>query len=381
LHGHAEPTIAKAIYAQALKLEHVIFAGFTHDPAVSLAEKILQQLPDGFRKVFYSDNGSTAVEIALKMAYQYWLNKGEKNRKRFIAFEKGYHGDTFGAMSVGKQSGFYSSFEDLLFSVDMFAYPATWLGDELVIEKEQHILLQLENYLKQHGLDTAALIIEPLVQGASGMRMCTSRFLTQLEALVRSYGVLIIYDEVMTGFGRTGEIFACKKASTTPDIICLAKGISGGFLPMAATICHQEIYENFLGDTFARALAHGHSFTANPLGCAAGLASLELLLSPQTQIQLAMIEKVHQEQLGHLVASGRVEKPRFCGTIGAFELKSVEGYGSQSSRQLQQRFIELGLLVRPLGNVIYFMPPYCITETELRTAYKIVTAEIQGVTA
>ncbi|MDR3477337.1 MAG: adenosylmethionine--8-amino-7-oxononanoate transaminase [Gammaproteobacteria bacterium] len=378
LHGHSHPEIAEAIYEQAKTLEHVIFAGFTHEPAVQLAEKLLEILPAGFAKVFYSDNGSTSVEVALKMAYQYWRNHGETKRKRFIAFDGGYHGDTFGAMSIGKNLTYHMHFLDLLFSVDLFSYPATWIADKSAIEKEERVLNQIAEFLEKYADETVALILEPLIQGAAGMQMCTERFLKKLEKLIRSYGILIIYDEVMTGFGRTGDYFACTKSSTTPDIICLSKGISGGFLPLAATVCHEKIYEAFLGDTFAKALAHSHSYSANPLGCAAALASMKLL--HQSADKRLSIEKTHHEELARLMLLTGIEKPRYCGTIAAFDF-NLGGYASQNSRQLQKRFVDRGLLLRPLGDVIYFLPPYCITDAELRGAYDIVIEEIQGVIA
>lgn len=381
LHGHAQPEIAKAIYQQAMTLEHVIFSGFTHTPAVELAEKLLNILPGKFNKVFYSDNGSTAVEIALKMAYQYWRNVGEPQRKRFISFENSYHGDTFGAMSVGKECGFFTHFDDMLFPVDMFTYPATWLDDEKVLEKESAVLEGLESHLKAFGNETAALIIEPLVQGSAGMRMCTPRFLKRLESIVRQYNILIIYDEVMTGFGRTGDLFACRKAETSPDIICLAKGLTGGFLPLSVTACQEHVYQAFLGDNFGKALAHGHSFTANPLGCAAALASLDILLRPETLAQIAMIESVNFEQLQKLKEYSCIEKSRFCGTIMAIEAPNIAGYGSTSSIKLRQKFLDQGLLIRPLGNVIYFLPPYCISKSDLNNAYEIMLDEIKGMKA
>lgn len=381
LHGHCHPAISNAIFQQATTLEHVIFSGFTHKPAITLAEELLKLLPSDLSKVFYSDNGSTAVEIALKMAYQYWRNLGDMNRKRFIVFENGYHGDTFGAMSVGKKCGFFTEFEDLLFEVNSISFPSTWLGHENVIQSEQHILKQLSLFLEQFGTEVSALIIEPLVQGAGGMHMCRPQFLRELERLIRSYGILIIYDEAMTGFGRTGEFFACNKSNTHPDIICLAKGLTGGFLPLAVTVCHEKIFQSFLGENFTKALAHGHSYTANPLGCAAALASLELLQTSETISQIRMIEKVHQQMLGEMTSSQLIEKPRYCGTIAAFDLKLSIPYGSKTSVQLREKFTEQGLLIRPVGNVIYFMPPYCITEHELRSAYEIVIEEIQGVIA
>lgn len=375
LHGHAHPEIATAIYEQASTLEQVIFAGFTHPSAVKLAEELLALLPDHFAKVFYSDNGSTAVEIALKMAYQYWRNKGKPGKNRFIAFEKGYHGDTLAAMSVGKKSGFFTQFEDLMFSVDTFPFPETWIGDTTVDEKENEILRGLEFHLEKFASETAALIIEPFVQGAGGIRMCRGEFLTKLEKLVHSFDVLIIYDEVMTGFGRTGDFFACRKAGTQPDIICLAKGLTGGFLPLAITVCSDTIFQAFLGDDFSQALSHGHSFTANPLGCAAGLASLAILKRKETQEQIQKIENCHRRLLANLSLC----KKRFCGTISAFEFPLDTTYGSLLSLQLRRQFMEQGLLIRPIGNVIYFLPPYCITEQELMDSYEVVVNQLQGI--
>jgi adenosylmethionine-8-amino-7-oxononanoate aminotransferase len=379
IHGHAQADIAQAIYDQALQLEHVIFSGFTHEPAVAVAEELLGLLPAAFNKVFYSDNGSTAVEIALKMAYQFWHNQGQSQRKRFIAFDHAYHGDTFGAMAVGKKSGFFPVFEELLFKVDTIPYPATWHADKEVVDKEEQVLTQLAAHLAQYGHETAALIVEPLVQGASGMNMCRPEFLQRVEQLLKTHQVLIIYDEVMTAFGRTGETFACLRAKTTPDIICLAKGLTGGFLPLAVTACREEIYQAFLGNDFNRALAHGHSFTANPLGCAAALASLKLLKKPQTRAQIQLIEAIHQEELGKLAGINGISKSRWCGTIAAFDVALPGGYGSQASLQLRERFLKRGLLIRPLGTTIYLMPPYCISIDDLRWAYEMINKEIQGV--
>lgn len=369
IHGHANPVIARAIYEQALQLEHVMFAGFTHEPAVALAEQLLAILPSGFSKVFYSDNGATTVEIALKMAYQYWRNQGEKKRQRFLAFSGGYHGDTFGAMAVGQSSKFFHHFSDLLFAVDIAPYPATWRGDEQVVEKEKKALQWLETHLSQYGKETAAVIIEPLIQGANGMQICRPEFLRSLEELLRSQGILIIYDEVMTGFGRTGATFACEKARTQPDIICLAKGITGGFLPLAATVCHERIYQAFLSEEVDQALIHGHSYTANPLGCAAGLASLELLRAETTVQQIRFIEEMHQEISLRLSSLTGVERVRHCGTLLAFDVVAQASYGSQLSQNWREIFMERGLLIRPLGKVIYLLPPYCITKEDLRRAY------------
>jgi adenosylmethionine-8-amino-7-oxononanoate aminotransferase len=316
------------------------------------------------------------VDAALKIAYQYWRNQGESQRQRFLAFQGGYHGDTFGAMSVGKDSGFFAHFEDLLFSVHMFEYPETWCDDDNVHKKETDVLQKIAAYLEKHHQEVAAVIIEPLIQGAVGMRMCRSEFLCELSSLMQRYGILVIYDEVMTGFGRTGELFACTKAKTIPDLICLAKGISGGFLPLAATVCSNAIYDIFLGDSFDRALSHGHSYTANPLGCAAGVASLALLQGEETQHKIRMIEQAHKEGLKKLAVKTSIHKIRQCGTIAAFTMNVDSTYGSRISREFQQRCLAQGLLIRPLGNVVYLLPPYCIHQNDLETTYDILEKEL-----
>lgn len=377
IHGHAQPDIAKAIYEQALKIEQVIFAGFTHEPAVCLAEELLKLLPQHFTKIFYSDNGSTAIEVAIKMAYQYWRNQGETKRSRFIAFNNGYHGDTFGAMALSRESYYFKQFTDLMFAVDMFDYPATWVGDKNVEEKEQAVLSQLAVYLDQFAKETVAVVIEPLIQGSGGMHMCRPAFLQQLTALFKSHHILIIYDEIMTGFGRTGELFACLKSNTVPDIICLSKGLTGGFLPLSVTACREDIYQAFLGDDFTRALGHSHSYTANPLGCAAALASLQLLQDPKTKSQIKYIEQIHIEELQKLAINPYIEKTRSCGTIAAFDLALTADYGSQTSVNLRTNFLKHGLLIRPISNTIYLLPPYCISPDDLRCTYTIIKNEIE----
>lgn len=370
IHGHAQPLIAKAIAEQALRLEQVIFAGFTHEPAVAVAEKLLALLPSGFSKVFYSDNGSTAIEIALKTAYQYWRNQGQK-RHRFLGFSGGYHGDTFGAMSVGHSSNYSQQFSDLLFAVDFAPYPATWQGDTLCESREQEALQWIEAYLEQHAKETVAVLIEPLIQASSGMNVCRPEFLRALQSLVRQHGILMIYDEVMTGFGRTGATFACEKAGTQPDLICVAKSLTGGFLPLAATVCQEQVFQAFLSDHIDQALIHGHSFTANPLGCAAALVSLELLCSEGTRQQIHLIEAIHQEMLEKLGALSGIEKPRSCGTLAAFDVATETSYGSLTSEKWRTLFMERGLLLRPLGKTLYLLPPYCISEADLRQAYQV----------
>ncbi len=369
LHGHAHPKIAEAIYEQAKKLEHVIFAGFTHEPAVTLCEQLKAILPSLLTRFFFSDNGSTAVETALKMAYQYWWNKGEKSRTLFLSFEGGYHGDTVGAMSLGQSSGFCSPFKELLFAVYPIPFPDTWKGDAEIELKEQQSLQALKDILQKHHSSIAAFIAEPLVQGASGMRMCRPQYLGQVIALLQSHGILVILDEVMTGFGRTGTTFAFQQVEICPDFLCLSKGLSGGFLPLALTITTESIYEAFLSKHFSTAFAHGHSYTANPLGCAAALASLELLLAPYTQEMIEQINLVHIHCLAELAAHHTIiERPRICGTIAAFDLNSA-GYDCNQAQRLKKACFESGLLLRPLGDTVYILPPYCIKPSELQNVY------------
>ncbi|MFC5358755.1 adenosylmethionine--8-amino-7-oxononanoate transaminase [Azospirillum himalayense] len=369
LHGHAHPAIAGAIAEQAHRLEQVIFADFTHSPAARLAARLAEVLPGGLGRVFYSDNGSTAVEVALKLAWQYWRNQGEGQRRRFLAFEGSYHGDTFGAMAAGVGSGFYAPFQELLFAVDRMPYPATWDGDPEVEAKEAAALDWLDRWLAANGAELVAVIIEPLVQGASGMRFCRPEFLRAMAARVRAAGGLVIFDEVMTGFGRTGALFASQKAGVAPDLICLSKGLTGGFLPLSVTACGASIYEAFLGAGFDRAFAHGHSFTANPLGCAAALASLDLTTSAETTANLARIEARHRAAIADLSSHPKLSRGRVIGTIAAIEVTDAQGYTAAVGQTLKRFFLERGLLLRPLGPVIYLLPPYCVTDGQLDRAY------------
>lgn len=377
LHGHSHPDIANAIYEQAQKLEHVIFAGFTHDPAEQLAELITSKLPKNLNRLFYSDNGSTSVEVAMKMAYQYWKNVGE-NRKTFICFDGAYHGDTLGAMSVGERSIFTEAFKDWLFDVEVIPFPETWIGDEDRAEKEDAVIEQLENLLDENPDKYAGIIMEPLVQGAGGMRMCSEEFMQKLHWVNRQFDVLLIFDEVMTGFGRTGDYFACLKAQVEPDIICLSKGITGGFMPLGATVCSNDIYESFNSSDPNKTLWHGHSYTGNPLGCAAGIASWKLL-EENREVFMTM-ERSHHRNLERLSGHLRLERFRAKGTIAAFDVINGKETGylntitqdinlNSEAKHINQRFLEKGYLIRPLGNVIYLMPPYCVTEEELDGVY------------
>mgnify|MGYP001795259406 CR=1 FL=1 len=369
LHGHSHPKIAEAIYRQAMELEHVIFAGFTHQPAEKLAEELVKRLPEGLNRVFFSDNGSTAVEVALKMAYQYWVNQNQQ-RQKFIAFEGAYHGDTFGAMSVCSRSIFNEVFSSMLFEVDFLPFPETYIGDTSVEEREEKILAKFKEKLEQNPRQYAGIIIEPLVQGAGGMRMCRAEFLRKLQQLVKQFDSLLIFDEVMTGFGRVGDWFPSIKTQVTPDITCLSKGITGGFLPLSVTVCSEKIYDAFYSDNPIKTLYHGHSYTANPLGCAAGLASLELMV--ENQPVFSSMEAKHLQHFEILQENPKVEKLRVMGTIAAMDIvsKQESGYLNKVGLQIREKAVEKGLLLRPLGNELYIMPPKCITDEELWSDYQ-----------
>lgn len=380
LHGHAHPDIARAICRQASELEQVIFAGLTHEPAERLARRLVDLLPDGLTRVFYSDNGSTAVEVALKMAFQYWKNRGVSGRTRFISFEGAYHGDTLGAMSVSHRSVFTDAFNGLLFDVDVIPYPETFIDDMDVAEKEARALAALDRLLAARADAYAALIIEPLVQGAGGMRMCRPEFLRALQKKSRYYDLLIIYDEVMVGFGRTGDYFACRQAKTLPDIICLSKGITGGFMPLAATVCTDRIYHAFYDESPDKTLYHGHSYTANPLGCAAANASLDLLIKNRRQFE--RMAQWHMEGIDMLRREKRLQRFRVCGTIAAMDVvvSGGGGYLSALGPLLRKRFMDRGFLLRPLGNVIYILPPYCIRRDELISIYACIRDVVSNIT-
>lgn len=372
IHGHSHPVLAEALYQQAQQLEQVIFAGFTHEPAEQLARNLLPHVPAALTRVFFSDNGSTAVEVALKMAYQYWQQQGEPQRQRFLSFEGGYHGDTIGSMSLGRAS-WWRSFRPLLVRTELLPFPATFDGDPTVDAIESRVLEKIERLLKQRGDRYAAIFVEPLVQGAGGMRMCRPQFLQALEKLVRSFHILVIYDEVMTGFGRTGALFACGKSATTPDLLCLSKGLSGGCLPLAVTLATEAIYQAFYQDDAAQAFYHGHTYTGNPLACATGVASLALL--EQNSAAYQRLESWHRLYLDKWLSDHpRLEQLRICGTIAAMNVKTnaASGYFNAIGPQLKARFLAEGVLLRPLGNTLYLMPPYCITEAELDWVYQVI---------
>jgi len=369
-HGHSHPRLNAALAEQASRFEHVMFAGFTHAPAVDLATALAKILPGDLNKVFFSDDGSTSVEVALKIAYQYWINRGEARRRTLIAFDGGYHGDTLGAMSLGRGSQFFKPFHELMCKVLVLPYPGTFEDDDAAEEREAGALSALGASLADHRTGVAALIIEPLLQGAGGMRICRPSFLTRLVNKAREAGVLVIFDEVATGFGRTGTLFAMEQANVVPDLVCLSKGLTAGYMPMAVTVAREAIFEAFLGDSFEQALPHGHSFTANPLACAVALASLGLYDEEKTMARIARINHSHRTFIGSLAARTDVMRPRLIGSILAFDVKDAGGYQSDVSRNLRDWYLAQGLNIRPIGSTVYLMPPYCITDAELARAYE-----------
>lgn len=366
LHGHAQPQIAEAIARQARTLEQVIFAGFTHEPASRLAEALVKRVPRGLNRVFFSDDGSTAVEVAVKVALQHWQNRGEK-RRLVVALENAYHGDTFGAMSVSARGLFTDPFSEELFEVVHLPDPS---GEDVVAA--------FEHVVDVRGKDVAALIVEPMVQGAGGMRMWSAQALAALREIAEEAGILFIADEVMTGFGRTGPLFACEHASVRPDLMCVSKGITGGFLPLGATFARDEIFESFKSDDRKRTLFHGHSYTANPIACAAALASLELL-DDACADRRRTIEASHRQAMGRFVGIPAVRDVRVLGTIMALDVDAADrGYLSGLGPALRTFALERGVLLRPLGNTIYLLPPYCTTEKGLTLAYDVIAEFLEA---
>lgn len=361
LHGHGHPYIKEKIKEQLDLIEHVIFADFTHAPACDLATRLLSLLPGSLSKIFYSDNGSTAVEIALKMALQYWHNQNVEKTK-VICFKNSYHGDTFGAMSSAGKNDFNKPFWNKLFDVESIDPPLNG--------QEEKSLEQLQMVLQQQNV--ACFIFEPLVLGSGGMIIYPPDGLSNLIECCRRYDVLTIADEVMTGFGRTGTLFACDQLSQTPDLICLSKGITGGFLPLGATACTEKIFNAFLGDHLKTAFLHGHSYTGNPLACAAGLASLDLLLDKNCTSQRIMIAKSHKVFCEKWCTHPKLKRCESIGTILALE------YRESMRDRLYHYFLSRNILLRPLGNVLYVLPPYCIQESELTFIYENIIQTLEG---
>lgn len=369
-HGHANEHVAKTIYDQALTLEHVIFSGFTHEPAERLAERVSKKYPGDLNRVFFSDNGSTAVEAAMKMAIQYHYNKGEQ-KTTLIAFENAYHGDTFGAMSSSQPDSFFNAFKPFHFKVERLPVPTEENKAE-VLAKFKAIALKGE---------AAAFIFEPLLQAASGMILYPPHLLDMLISMAKQHGILCIADEVMTGFARTGKMFAMEYLEETADICCLSKCLTAGFLPMALTLATDEIYQAFLDDDRSKMFFHGHSYTGNPIGCAAAHASMDFFEKEDFMPKINWIGQQHRAFLDKIKKHPKVTKPRMFGTMLAFDWDTGEGatYFSSLRNTLYEFFLSQGVLLRPLGNVIYILPPYCITKEELEQVYTAIEKALDSI--
>ena len=365
-YGHSNERLAKAAYKQLTELEHVLFGGFTHKPAVELAEKLMSILPKNQQKVFFSDNGSTAVEIGIKMALQYFYNKGER-RFTVVAFEGAFHGDTFAAMAASGISFFTEAFKEHLLKVVRIPLPKK--GSKEAAEA-------LKKVIAEH--QPAAFIFEALVQGASGMQLYEPEALDELIAIARAENVITIADEVMTGFGRTGRTFASDYLKNKPDIMCLSKALTGGTIPLAVTTATQEIFDGFYSDDVNKALFHGHTFTANPTGCAIALEAIRMLESDEMQANLKRIARRHQQFLERIAKYPTVQNPRTLGVILAFDLKTNQNtdyYGAFRDK-LYNFFISKGVILRPVGNIIYILPPYIITDEQLNKVYEVLEEAI-----
>ncbi|MEW6256483.1 MAG: adenosylmethionine--8-amino-7-oxononanoate transaminase [Pseudomonadota bacterium] len=358
-HGHRYPPIMAAIREASESLDQLIFAGFTHQPAEALARELVALAPPNLTRVFYSDSGSTAVEVALKMALGTARARGE-GRTRIVVMEHSYHGDTIGTMSVGARGVFNAAYEPFLFEVDRVGVP--------VAGREQEVLDAFEAIARQRR--AAAFILEPLVLGSGGMLMYSPAVLRELANIARQTGTLLIADEVMTGWGRTGTLFACDQADVSPDILCTSKGLTGGAIPLAATLASEEIFEAHYSQDRARTFFHSSSYTANPIACAAGLANVKVWREEPVAQRIAALCAAQTEHMTRFDGDPRFENVRTCGTIAALDLKvPVGGYLAEVGPKLRAYFLERGFLVRPLGNVLYVMPPYCVTAAELEALY------------
>jgi adenosylmethionine-8-amino-7-oxononanoate aminotransferase len=375
IHGHSHPAIAQAVAEQAARMEHVVFAGFSHEPAEELAVRLGKIVPAPLRHVFFSDDGSTAVEVALKLALQYWKNCGRPGKNRIVALENAYHGDTAGAMSVSDESPFTAAFDSWRIPV-LRTHSASCSHCPVGLTRATckiECLNKLERLLSKHGAETAAVIVEPLLQGAGGMIVHPEEFLAGVRRLTAAHDVLLIADEVLTGFGRTGRMFSCERAAVVPDLMCVAKGLTGGFLPLAATFATDRVHDAFLGGERPRAFFHGHSYTANPIACAAANASLQVFENEPVFERIAAIEKVHTARLPAFAAHPNVADARHIGTVAAIELRVPDaGYLSSLRPRLYQYFLSRGVLLRPLGNVVYILPPYVITPEQLNYVYDVI---------
>jgi adenosylmethionine---8-amino-7-oxononanoate aminotransferase len=363
-HGHCHPRIVDAIKRQAEELDQVIFAEYTHDSAERVAARLIALAPKDLKYVFFSDSGSTSVEVALKMALGFWRHTGER-RDRIIVLEHGYHGDTIGTMSVGARGAFTDPYDALLFNVERIPFPS--------VGREDSTLAALETLCRRG--DAAALLVEPLVLGAGGMLMYPPAVLAAFRRICTAHGVLFIADEVMTGWGRTGSMFACQQADVSPDIACYSKGLTGGTLPLAVTLCRREIFQAHYSNDRRRTFFHSSSFTANPIACAAALANMDIWETEAVSARVAALGILQARMLERFRDDLRFENVRQTGTITAMDFKTADtGYFSRIGPHLQHCFQEAHVLLRPLGNTIYVLPPYCVTADDLNVIYSAIAA-------
>jgi adenosylmethionine-8-amino-7-oxononanoate aminotransferase len=367
-HGHRHPALMKAIQQACEDYDQIIFAGFTHEPAEKLAQELVQMTPAGLKHVFYSDSGSTCVEVALKMALGFFRNTG-RPRHQIVVMENSYHGDTIGAMSIGARGVYNAAYEPLLFDVARIDFPHSG--------SEQATLDQFETIAR--ASQAAALIVEPLVLGAGGMCFYSSDILAELRRIAERHDVLLVADEVMTGWGRTGTLFACEQAGISPDILCTSKGLTGGAIPLAATLATSEIYEAHLSTEKSKMFFHSSSYTANPIACAAGLANAQVWRIEPVQERIDVLAKRQQQQMQKLGQHKNLENARTLGTIAAIDVKTKEsGYLAGLGNDVRSFCLERGVLIRPLGNVLYVMPPYCISEAQLDRVYDVLTEAVEA---
>ncbi|MBA5724131.1 adenosylmethionine--8-amino-7-oxononanoate transaminase [Candidatus Liberibacter sp.] len=361
-HGHCHPDIMNAIRSASEQFDQIIFAEYTHEFAEKLAKSLIKIVPSGLKYAFFSDSGSTSVEVALKMAISFFYNRNIP-RTKIIVMEHSYHGDTIGSMSVGMRGVFNTPYTSLLFDVDTIPFPSA--------NSEQETLDCLEKYCRTGKV--AALLIEPLILGAGGMKIYRPHLLSEFSRITKQYGTLLIADEVMTGWGRTGKIFACNHANISPDILCLSKGITGGALPLAVTLCSEKIFDTHLSADRKRTFCHSSSYTANPIACAAALANLKIWKTEPVMERISSLEKMHIERLSPFVSKSKFINIRQIGTIIALDFNVKDaGYMSEKAPKLKQFFRKKNVLIRPLGNVIYLMPPYCITSGDLDHIYNTI---------
>lgn len=371
-HGHCHPRIQQAVMEQAGKLDQVIFAGYTHEPAERVGELLIELVPDELEYVFFSDSGSTAVEVALKMALGHWYHN-DVAKHRVIVLEHSYHGDTIGTMSVGERGVFNQPYDPLLFLVEQIPFPRAG--------EAQATLDALDAACRRHA-DVAAFIVEPLVLGAGGMLMYDPATLAEMKRVCERHDVLFIADEVMTGWGRTGTLFACEQAEVVPDIVCYSKGITGGFLPLAATMCQARIFDSHYSTDRAKTFFHSSSYTANPIACAAAAANLEMWKEPEALERLGKVCEMQERQLANMNNLDCLVNLRRTGTIAAMDLVVPDGgYLSDAGTSLYLRFQESGVLLRPLGNTVYVLPPYCVTENDLDKVYATITEAVANIAA